>query len=174
MGKIRIDVYRQNYTVIIPSMKYKYLMEYMIVKLSTFGFRYDYAKKRTVREIDKIYASEDDHRMTYRFNINTIKNMMLVLGSNGITKDMLEIYRHDLVGHEELGLELNPNYVTKGYQQEYLDIIVDPDSKPFLLVDLIMGYGKTYISMAATTKLNMKTVILVLPKFIDKWARRCS
>jgi len=167
-GTIKIVVNKLNYAVTIPDMRYKFLIEYMLVRLSTYSFRYDYKRKKNVRQVDKIYASEDDRRLTYRFNINTIKNFMLTLGNHGIGKDQILITRNENNYASKMDVSITEGYILRDYQKTYVDIITNGDH-PYSLVDLIMGYGKTVLSMYAVTKINEKTMILVLPKFIDKW-----
>ena len=168
MGKILITVNNFNYVVNIPSMKYKYIIDQMLRRLSTYGFRYDYKTKRTVRELSRVYASEVDHKMEYRFHINTLKDFVLTLGNNGLTKENVEIVRNGLFKPDSLDLEINPKYKLRPHQVEYENLTID-GTHTFKLVDLIMGGGKSLISMSSVVRLNMVTVILVLPKFMDKW-----
>jgi len=168
--KITIIVRRLNYVVKLPSMQYKYLIETMLVRLSTYSFKWDYKKKRNVRLRDKIFATEDNMRMEYRFNINTLKNFMLLLGNNYISKDKLNIVFEKECYPAKLNCDLAEHITTRDYQNDYIDLLLKgKDTKPYMLVDLFTGYGKTTLSMAAITTIKQRTMILVLPKYIDKW-----
>ena len=169
MRKIRIVINNFNYVVTLPSMQYKPIISYMLARLSTYGFRYDYRLKRAVRQLDKVYAGIIDHKLEYRFHINTLKNFMLTLGNNGIGKDMIDISRNGLFKPASLGLSINPEYILRPHQEDYESILLQDDGQVFKLVDLIMGGGKSLIAMSTVTKVNMRTMILVLPKFIEKW-----
>jgi len=141
--KITIIVRRLNYVVKLPSMQYKYLIETMLVRLSTYSFKWDYKKKRNVRLRDKIFATEDNMRMEYRFNINTLKNFMLLLGNNYIGKDKLNIVFEKECYPAKLNCDLAEHITTRDYQNDYIDLLLKgKDTKPYMLVDLFTGYGK--------------------------------
>ena len=169
MGAIKIEINNFNYVVTLPSMRHYRIISYMLARLSTYSFRYDYRTKRTVRELDKIYAGSIDHKLEYRFHINTLKDFMLTLGNNGIRKDDLIIIRNGLFKPAELNLSINKEYVLRVHQDGYQAALLQPDAPTFQLVDLIMGGGKSLIAMSTAIELNMRTMIMVLPKFIQKW-----
>jgi len=167
-NKIQIIIRRLNFVVKLPNAMHKNVIEHMMVRLSTFSFKYDHKRKRNIRVPDKLYAVENNRTLTYRFNINLLKNFMLLLGNNFITKDQLDISFDKDCNPSELGLDFISKYTPREYQEEYYEALVK-EPAPYMLVDLMMGLGKTYISMLTATRINQKMFILVLPKYINKW-----
>lgn len=169
MEIFRIDVYNLHYVVKIPNSKYIHIIEYMVDRLSTVTFRYDHRAKRTVREVDKVFASVNNEKLEYRFNINTIKDFILTLSHHYVKRENIHLVRHELPKAEAINITVKDFVLPKDYQEKYLEIITNDDKVPYKLVDLYTGYGKTVIAALVIQKLNVKTMILVAPKFIDKW-----
>jgi len=169
VSKIKININNFNYVVTLPNMRYKRIIDYMLSRLSTYGFRYDYRTKKSIRTLDKVYAGIIDYKLEYRFHINTLKNFILTLGNNGIGKEDVIITRNGLFKPAKIDLSINKKYILRDHQDDYQSALLRNSAPTFQLVDLIMGGGKSLIAMSTVVKLNMRTMIMVLPKFIDKW-----
>lgn len=169
MARININVHKLFFTVNIIDQSLSHIVKTICSSLTTYSFNYNKHTKTTIKQKDKVFYSHIPHTNEYRFCINNIKDFMLILGSNGITRDNISVkyIRNDDVS--SLGLKLNKNYKPRDYQEEYVKILTSPDSGTINLVDLKTGYGKGLVGMYAVTKLNLRTAILVLPKYIDKW-----
>lgn len=127
-----------------------------------------YMKRKHMVE-DKLYYVYDKHLQQYRFPIVYFKNFMLLLGNNGITKEQLTLTDNMKEQGSPLDLEFNKSITLRDYQEAYINVIVNEKTKHMLLVDLPTGMGKTVIALNAMVRLNVKSAIVVLPRYIDKW-----
>ena len=170
MGKIKIYINHINFLVRLPNYDYRYknIIEILTNRLCTYSFKYDYKKRRNVRVKDRVFAAINNAKLEYRFNINMLKDFIVTLGQQGVGKDELEIHKKSECVSEVLDLEFNKEISLKNYQQTYENILLDK-KLPYMLVDLMTGYGKTILAIHTITKLNKRLGILILPKYIDKW-----
>ena len=162
---------RNLYFIVKP---YSYLATAVIditkVRLTTYKWVWDYKQKRNVRKSDKIYLANPKRENHYHFNINMLKDFMITLGQKGISRDDIDIKIDRDYVIEPLDVLFREDFKLRDYQQEYEDILLreDPNIK-YKLVDLATGKGKGAISIHALVELNRRTMLLLLPKYVDKW-----
>jgi len=154
MNKIKIYINHINFLVKLPNYDYKYknIIEILTNRLSTYRFKYDYHKKRNIRVKDRVFAAINNSKLEYRFNINMLKDFIVTLGQQGIGKEDLEIYRKDECTSKKLDLEFAKGINLKDYQSTYENILLEK-KLPYMLVDLMTGYGK---ATSLDTKIRIK------------------
>ena len=167
--KVKIIIRNLNYEVIPQCGSVMSSIEYMYAKLSTYTWVWNPHTKRNVREIDKVFASSIVHSGSYRFNINTLRSFILVLGQRGIVKDNIDLSFDKDYEIADLEMIMNDEFIARAYQNTYVDILTNNDANKYKLVDLEMGKGKSFIAMLALSILNSRAILLLLPKYIDKW-----
>ena len=143
MNKIKIYINHINFLVKLPNYDYRYksIIEILINRLSTYKFKYDYHKRRNVRVKDRVFAAINNSKLEYRFNINMLKDFIVTLGQQGVGKEELEIYKKGECTSNKLDLEFVKNINLKDYQVTYENILLEK-KLPYMLVDLMTGYGK--------------------------------
>ena len=166
--EIVITVRNLSYEVTILNKKRYADMDHYCKGLTTFTLEYDLITKKHYRKKDKEFYSHAKYTNTYIFPITSIGSFMAFLKSVGMDKEnIIVIIKKILPNVVSLDLNFNPDIIPREYQQQYIKALLG--NKSSYLVDLEMGRGKSLIAAYAVTELNMRTAILVLPKYIEKW-----
>lgn len=166
---LKLVVRNLHFTVELYDPVYIRVIEHMKTQLSVYSYKYDKFKKRLVNTLDATYYSYDPRTKEYRFPITVVKRFMQILGSNGITKEMIVIEMDKVHKVETLRAKVNPKYELRDYQHDYVNTALDNLDKKYLLIDAVMGAGKSLMMSAIWSNLNMRVGMIVLPKFIKKW-----
>lgn len=168
MKKVSIEIYNTYFIVRTKDIFIKKLLETITSSLITYTYNYDKITKRTYRVPDRGFYTYDKFRDIYRFTINIFKDFIYFLGNNSLNKNDIEISIYKDYEIEPLDVTLSKNYEARDYQISYKNEIVKPGRK-HILIDLQAGLGKSFIASMSIVEMNMKTCLLVLPKYIDKW-----
>ena len=144
-------------------------IDYVLAKLSTYAWIYDHRAKRNRRVLDRVFASTVKYNNSFRFNINTLKDMMVVLNAKGISKEDISVTLDKDYEIAPIDGIFNPEISLRPYQVKYDHILVKDTNEKFQLVDLPPGKGKTIIALHAIMSINRRTLIIVLPRYIEKW-----
>lgn len=168
---VTLDIHKTYFTVKIRGT-HMYEILYGITRfLKSKKYVYNRIIKRMVVEDDKSYFSFDHSTKTYRFTIGVLKDVLGTFGNRGIKREEVLVHRTINKNVRPLNLEFKEDdFTLRDYQQTYSDILVnDGRAKSILLVDLATGYGKSLIAAHALTRIDEVTMILVLPKYVEKW-----
>lgn len=89
---------------------------------------------------------------------------------NGVGYKLENVEREDELGDEpkRLPMEIKDGWELRDAQKEVLDFLLDGKSNT-KLVPLVTGAGKTILALFALSKLSLRTAVVILPQFIDKW-----
>jgi len=169
MIKVIITVRNTHFTVKLLDPKIRHIISSMDNNLSTFTFMYNKVSKRMVKMKDKLYYVNDPIENVHRYHINTLKDFMGYLSMAFVSKDEIQLIMDKKYEVEPLELEKAEDYSAREYQQDYIDAVVTKSAYDTKLVDLITGGGKGLIGSFSLVELNMKSAIIVLPKYISKW-----
>ena len=169
MVRVKIVIRSTHFIVNILDNTLNHIIKTFSSKYNTYTFIYDRHKRRKVKIADKEYYSHIPHTNTYRFSIGSLKDFVSILREYNIGRDDISLRYEKCSIYNSLDVIFNITIVPRDYQYAYSDILVSPNSNTILLVDLATGHGKTLISMHAVSRLNIRTAILVLPKYIEKW-----
>lgn len=170
-GEVKVCVYNTYFTIIVNGCNAvnSTLHNYLNERLTSYKIIYDKRIRRTRKLPDRKYFHYDKRIGVYFLPISIIVQVLSVLkGTPAEVKKENIVFDRD-VDFDKIDIGLNPNYTPRDYQDLYIDSIVNEKSPLFNLVDLKPGSGKTFISINAMSKLGMKTGIVVLPKYIEKW-----
>lgn len=172
MKDITLYIHKTFFVVKFNTPVYKEAVDMMSRHLTSYKFIWNRRLRRLIREKDKDYYSYDHINKSYRYTINLLRNFLLVLGRLGATKEniiMFNIVNKNVI---KIKLDFNPKYILRDYQEEYKNILISlREEKPVMLVDLHTGGGKGVISSATLCELKERIMILVLPKYVDKWKK---
>lgn len=120
----------------------------------------------------KVYAAKTRDNSEFRFHIGQFQDFLKMLDFNFITPDLYECKIRPLTGGKPIKASIKKHWVLKDYQVEVVEFIVQEDSTDFhsRMVTMPTGTGKTVSAMAAVNAIKRRTIISVLPKYIEKWA----
>lgn len=167
--KIEISIHNQYFKVKILDRSLLHIINYVKENLSLYDYVYDKLTNRSTRVLDSVYYVYDKNHDFYRFTNGILKDFILILKEKGIKREDIKIFYFKHYEIAPLGLEMQSGFESRDYQETYIEELVKPDARHALLVDLQTGRGKSFISMKAMCKLNLKTAMLLVPKYIDKW-----
>lgn len=127
------------------------------------------AKKMKVKYIEdqKFYAiNYIDQTIHYLFSTyGIVVNYLRGLGYT--------IEESKVLPKEGKKIELQVKFKPRDKQKPYLNAFVK-STEPTLLIDAIMGFGKTVVASMGFAKLKRRFGVIVLPRYIDKWKKDLS
>lgn len=170
-GEVKVCVYNTYFTLMSNgcSSLGHYLSHYLNTTLTSYKLIYDKRIRKNRRLVDRTYYHYDKRTGVYFLPISIIVQVLSVIKGTPAEVKKENIFFDKEVDFDKIEIGLNTKYKPRDYQDLYIDSIVNPKSPLFNLVDLKPGSGKTFISINAISKLGMKTGIVVLPKYIEKW-----
>ena len=166
---LRVEVYSHHYTVKVCEQRAMYLMDRFLRKYSIPVF----GKKGKIEDFI-VYASVTKDKTEYRLHINTLIDFKFYLEDNYISKEQVEVHRVPAPVAVMSDMRVKEGWVPRDYQEPYIDYLTADDNVVSKLVGLQTGKGKTFIALYSLTKLGMRSMIYVLPKYIDKWVSDCT
>lgn len=177
MHKFTLEIHRHYYVIHNDGGKFDPHLQSIFVGLlekytivNTFNknkFRKTFFKSN-VKPVIKKYASNALNFTEFRFNINTLPELLKVLNNYHINQKAATINYVTPNTTRKLNVTSNEAMTPRVYQVPYIDYLVNKEY-PTKLLDLQTGTGKTYIALKSICDLNLRTVIIILPRYIDKW-----
>jgi superfamily II DNA or RNA helicase len=167
--KLTIYIYVRSFEVVTQDNNIKKIMKEFLSRNTTQDRVYDRRKRRLITVPGKVYASYNKTIGKYRLSITQIRDFMTYLRLCNVGKDDVNIVEKNSHIGDVVKVKLKGDKDPRDYQVTYIEHLVNEDRYPAKLVDLQTGRGKTFIAMSAISKISERTMILVLPKYIDKW-----
>lgn len=136
---------------------------------------------RYARTAVKVFAAATGDRSEYRFHINTFTKFKQHLEANFLSLDLVEIIDLPIPEACKVNFEIMPHWKDKDYQVPVIEYLSNtnftpidkpptPDTIPRAkFLNLRTGLGKSYSSMRTMQIIGERTVIVVKPKYIEKW-----
>lgn len=166
--RIYIEVHKLFFIVKFYNREDNVRIESLCNNLTSFSFEWNKVIKRFIRKKNKEYFVYDVRTNEFRFPIKTIKYFMYSLSINGFSKEDIEINIIKNYLSTDIEIDINPKYILRDYQEKYVEIITN-GTEPIYLIDSPTGSGKGLVSSAIMSKMKKRILILVLPKYVDKW-----
>lgn len=165
----KIIVYNQSFEVFVKDHVSRQTMLDVVENLKTYTVARDPRSKRLIRKVNGFYYYVSIDKNHFRLNYSSLKDVLrLLMYRLNLKLSELDIEDHRAYDTPTVHIKRNKKYKPKDYQHRYIDTITI-DYKRSHLVDLIMGYGKTFIGTTSCLRLNKKFAILVRPTYIKKW-----
>jgi len=167
----KVVVYSHFFVVIRPNPRAIGLLLRFCSKYTQYSYIREKGQKPAYKPF-KIYASKISNNEEYRFHIGQYSDFIKMLENNFITEDLYTIEYSSFIEPEYIDIKLKDGWKLKDYQEDVLKFIIEeePTDNHSRLVSLPTGGGKTVVSLAAIAEIKNRTVIAVLPGYIDKWA----
>lgn len=118
---------------------------------------------------DKVFCgiTADDN---YHFHVNQLPHLLSILYKAGYNKSQITIIHNQPIENiPQLNAPLQSQWQPRDYQVPAIDYLVAEDEVNSKLLTLRTGEGKTFTSLAAISKLNQRTAVVILPSYIEKW-----
>ena len=166
-----LDVYPHYYSVTNISMTTLLTINRFAKTYDHYSFKRVGTKKVTLkRELTNSYVGKLKNG-SFHFPISTLKAFLSFLENVRITKDLITFNNHlKETNYDELNISPREGWVPREKQLPIIDYVLD-NKHTTKLVELQPGDGKGFISMWCMYKLNMKTAIVVLGRYVEKWER---
>ena len=139
--------------------------------LKTYQYVWNRRFRRMTKQEDKTYCSVNLDKLEYRFTISMLRDVVLTFKRDGVEREDINLIRVINKNIQPLGLKFRyDKFTLRDYQQTYNDILVNErEKRTVMLVDLEVGKGKSGIGAHSLTVIDEKVLLLVLPKYIQKW-----
>lgn len=127
---------------------------------------------RYEKKMLRIYASTTRTRNEFRFHRNQLDQLLAYLSSRGVRKEELCLNEVPLYEPEKVELELRDTRPPREKQVPIIAYLEEPPLAgyaPSKVVTLQPGGGKSYIAVKAMKFYGYRTVIIIKPKYIQKW-----
>ena len=169
MSKIHITISNANYGVIISDGAIAVVFSKFIRRFTKFSMVYNARIKEYIPQISNRYYGYCGRNKEYRLPISTLPALSNALRENRVLRDdICVVYDKDYLT-VPLDVELRElPFELAEYQHTYINIA--SDSEPIRFIDLEPGKGKTTIATRALAAVNLRTAIVVIPNYIEKWS----
>lgn len=167
MIRIRLVVHNLNFTVTVldstlNTAMHNYTQKYITREYVTGT---DPGKYETTTKYYFSYIKRSDY---YRFSINSLRDFISTLGYLNVKREEIQIFYDKNYEVASLDLKIKDGYIPRDYQEKFNDALINSKA-PTNLVDLFTGYGKTFIAIYSIVQINMRLMVLIIPRYIDKW-----
>lgn len=120
-------------------------------------------------QINEYFAWRRDHREC-RFHINVLGRFETHLTACGIGHEsLIERVEEPLPVAREIDLPIFDRWTLRDYQEPAVDYITTDGNPRSRFIGLQTGKGKGITALFGMSRLRLRTVIEVLPKYIEKW-----
>lgn len=123
---------------------------------------------------DKFFGLRLPFTNEYRFHINLLEEFKDYLRVNYITEDLYSVEYMPIPAPHLTSLPVKKGWVPKDYQEPIIDFILEEARfKNRVIHDKLVGIqtgkGKTATAMFAMARLGYRSIIIIKPKYIEKW-----
>lgn len=136
-------------------------------RLHTYTYQYDYKSKRYNRILSKVWYIYDRFKRIYTVPITQLRPIVIFLLKQ-CKNEEIEIKKRNSYKPYQCTIPFNKNITPYGYQESYIEYLYKT-KYPNKLVQIQMGKGKTVIASKAISLLGVRTLIVIQPKYMDKW-----
>jgi len=169
----------KQFKMIIGSHFFKIIKMTDRIRTLCFKFMNQYGQKefvnskgKSILKVTKYYACRTSDTNEFRFHIGQLKPFLNLLSDELINENMYDVEEIGLYMPDKVKLSIKDGWTLRDYQEDCRDFILKDDKDALLskLVSLPTGTGKTFTALYTLASLQQKTVICVLPTYMDKWA----
>jgi len=119
------------------------------------------------KEQVRIFAASNKERTYYRFHINALPGFISFLNTRGYTDKHYTRTDHPLYIPVSTELKLLPHAVARENQVPLIEHLCKPITS--VVLTLQTGGGKTFCSLEALSKANVRTAVVIRPMYIKRW-----
>lgn len=142
-----------------------------------FSLRYvykTYAREggRTVLKPNRVFGARISGTQ-FRFHIGQLNEFIEYLRYNSIYENYYKVVEKPLYEPVKIATHVHPKYESREYQVQAINFLSTEEigDNRSRLVGLRTGLGKGYCSLSAASKIGYRTLVLVLSKYVEKWAK---
>ena len=155
----------------IQTKVFNYITEFCLNYVIRTMVRVD-PKRPPILKITTIFASRLKNNSEYRLHIGQLKPLLSFLENKYININHIEFINKELYTPLSIDIKMRDHWVLKEEQKEAEEFILENDnldnSSKFLAMPT--GSGKTVTSISAASKYKNRILVIVLAKYLDKWA----
>lgn len=167
---LEIVIYSHFFKILNPSPRIIQLILKFCGKYAISSMEKDKHTNRNVQKY-KVFAARTKDNSEFRFHIGQLEDFIQTLEYNYVMSDVYSVKYEPLYTPLPIDVAMNPGWELRDYQQEIHDFLIaeDANDNKSRLVSLQTGKGKTLVSLAAIGTIKSRTIIGILPSFMDKW-----
>jgi superfamily II DNA or RNA helicase len=130
---------------------------------------------KNVLKPNKVFATRIANR-EFRFHIGQYEDFIKFVSYEGLTPEYYEVVVKPMYTPALIKTSINPRFEERDYQTKIIEFLTSEEigDNRSRLVGLQTGGGKGLCSLSSVSRLGTRTLVIVLPKYIQKWAIEIS
>jgi superfamily II DNA or RNA helicase len=126
--------------------------------------------------VRKTYAWKNKSNTEFRFHISQYNEFLKTLAYEHFDDSMYEVEIAEKYEAQSFSMVMKPGWELRDYQKEVVTFCTNKYEGDFnsRLISLPTGTGKGISALATAAKMGKRVFILVLPKYIEKWAKETT
>lgn len=116
----------------------------------------------------RVYASAMRDKSMYRFHINSMAMFKQMLADRGASENMIQWVTVPDYEPAKYPFEMKPGWVARPHQVPMIEFLSRREQTA-KLIEAATGQGKGLVSLMALVNLGERVVIVVKPKYVEKW-----
>ncbi|MBB5409359.1 hypothetical protein HDG34_003300 [Paraburkholderia sp. HC6.4b] len=168
MAELRLSVRSHHFVVDRMSPQGREVVEKFARQFIQYGRRRR-GRRYISGRLHDYFAWREDHREC-RFHINVLERFEQHLVGCGIGHEsLIERIEEPVPVAREINVSIRDRWTLRDYQEPAVDYITADGEPRSRFIGLQTGKGKGIVSLFGISRLRLRTLIEVLPKYIEKW-----
>lgn len=125
-------------------------------------------------EVSHVFARFNTDKTELRFNAEKLPELLKLMEESGYSSSRILIQDEPTIPGADVSIKLkNPDIKPRNeLQEEYVEFMLGPE--PVVVNNATTGFGKSFMAIYTAHKLGKRTLITVLPRFVDIWVKTIS
>ena len=172
LQQTQIFVYSHFFEIINPSYLIQKLIYEYVKPLVIFDRDYTQngPQGKPVFVPTKVFSSRTEDRKEYRLHVNQLSDFLNYLEQNRVSPAAIPLTRVPMYTPAPMTGAMTLKYPPRDYQIPAIEAAVHPVAGQHTsLIGLPTGTGKTFCGLSAVKQIGTRTLLILLPNYIDKW-----
>lgn len=122
-------------------------------------------------EVSHVFARFNHDKTELRFNAEKLPELLKLMHESGYSGSRILIQDEKVIQGVNANIKLkNPNIKPRNeLQEDYIEFMLG--EKPVVVNNATTGFGKSFMAVYVAYKLGKRTLITVLPRYVDIWVK---
>jgi len=122
-------------------------------------------------EVSHVFARFNADKTELRFNAEKLPELIKLMKDNGYAENRILILDEPVIAGTAANIKLkSPDIKPRNeLQEDYIEFMTGP--KPVVVNNATTGFGKSFMAIYVAYLLQTRTLITVLPRYVDIWVK---
>lgn len=122
-------------------------------------------------EVSHVFARFNADKTELRFNAEKLPELIKLMKDNGYAENRILILDEPVIVGTPANIKLkSPDIKPRNeLQEDYIEFMTGP--KPVVVNNATTGFGKSFMAIYVAYRLQTRTLITVLPRYVDIWVK---